>query len=161
MLQLWRTIRVAEPLRLDCTVSRLDGTDYDEALTAEMRAWYLNLLDCGPEEMVVPIDLSLQARVAETDGLTLVEAPADSRRVLSVQFSGWGAPLRPSASESEVRACAANPFCLRPLAARIGPGAVIVSGVRGTLASLNCTVDYGEDTYAFDDRALETIKPIE
>lgn len=157
MLDLWRTLRAAEPLRLDCTVSRLDGPDYEAALTAEMRAWYLDLLDRGPESALAPVDTAPRAQMSTLDGLTLIEAPADCRRILRVGFAGRPDPLVPDGDPEAVRRMAANPFCRRTAAARTGPRSVIVCGARGALTRLECAVDHGEQSYIFDDSALSLI----
>lgn len=157
MLTLWRTLRAAEPLRLDCTVSRLDGPDYEGILSAEMRAWYLDLLDHGPESAIVASDTAAMAQVATIDGLTMIEAPSDCRRILRVGFGGWGSTIEPVADPEAVRRLAANPFWRRPAAARTGPRSLIVCGARGALTRLECAVDHGEQSYIFDDSALSSI----
>lgn len=157
MLELWRLIRAAEPLRLDCTVTRTDGIDSDAIFRAEMRAWYLRLLDGAPPEMLQPVDMAAAAEVSSPGSLTLIKAPAGVRRVLSLRFSDMAAPIVPDAAPRLVRSRAANPFCRRPLAARIGPTLIIAAGVSGTLAELSCAYDFGPDNYLFSDRALETI----
>lgn len=158
MLELWKTMRAGEPLRLDCTLTRTDGADYDKALEAEMRAWYLHLLDCGDESMLAPVDMSAAAEVTtDAVGLTAVRAPEGVRRILRMRFDGAEGAITPDADEATVRACAANRFCRRPVAARVSPGVVIASGVSGRLRELTCAMDFGEETYAFDDKAVKTM----
>ncbi len=158
MLELWKTMRAGEPLRLDCTLTRTDGADYDRALEAEMRAWYLHLLDCGDESMLAPIEMGAAAEVSPgATGLAVVRAPEGVRRILRMRFEGWDGAIAPDADEATVRACAANPFCRRPLAARISPGAVIASGASGRLVELTCAMDFGEDSYVFDDKAIKSM----
>lgn len=157
MLDLWRLLRAAEPLRLDCTVERTDGVDLDSILRSQMRSWYLQLLDGGDERFLAPEDVAAQARVESADGLTVVSAPPQVRRVLRLQFSDWDSPIAPLAPEQTVRARAANRFSRRPLAARVSPRVIIVSGTSGTLSSLICAVDPGEDSYVFDDAALSRL----
>jgi|GEM_PF-6171539 len=52
MLELWRNYRTGEPLRLDCTVTRTDGTDFDAVLAAETSAaaaaWISGAPGAGP-----------------------------------------------------------------------------------------------------------------
>lgn len=158
MLEVWRNLRTGEPMRLDCTVTRTDGTDNEDALAAEMRAWYLDLLDSAPEPMLAPVDTAATATVATGHaGVTTVTATADTRRILRVRFAGWGAPLAPDCGPDLVRRLAANPYCRRPAAARIAPNVVIVCGASGPLAELTCAVDHGTQTYCFDDKALNAI----
>lgn len=158
MLAQWKLIRASEPMRLDCTVTRTDGIDLDSIYEAEMRAWYLRLLDSAPIERIVPIEASAMAKVEVRNGLTVITTPEGCRRVLQVRFDGWDAPLTPDAKGDAVRACAANPYIKRPLAARIGPGIVIVSGAVGKLTTLLCAIDTGPEAYHLDDSALNLIE---
>lgn len=156
MLSLWSVSRAAEPERLDCTVSRTDGIDYRGILEREMRAWYLRLLDCGREELIAPRNVAEECE-EETycDGrLAVITAPEGVRRVLRVKYSGWPTPIVPDAAEAEVRAHAGNPFCMRPVAARLSPQVILVSAPRGNLTQIISAVDPGEDTYIIDDKAL-------
>lgn len=156
MLELWRNYRTGEPLRLDCTVTRTDGTDFDAVLAAEMRSWYLALLDAGDESLLAPVDMAPTAIIATSpEGLTVIRAPQDVRRILRVRFAGWPAELAPDADEAEVRARAANPYSRRPAIARTSAGELIVSGAVGMLTNLICTVDHGPQTYVLDDKALD------
>lgn len=154
MLQKWELLRGFEPLRLDCTVTRTDGVDLTQIHKAEMRRWYLDLLDNGPAEKIIPVEVSAQAFVTSSDGLTVVTAPDDARRILSLQFSGWSGPVAEFFDAEAVRAYAANEFCLRPMAARINPRTVIVAAAAGELTSLLCAIDHGPQAYIFDDSAL-------
>lgn len=156
MLNLWRNLRMAEPPRLDCAVERTDGPDFTAWLEAQMRAWYLRLLDCGDLRHVCPIDVASTAIVMGAE-LKTIEASPSARRILSVEFSGWDAPVPVNASESQVRAAAANPYWRRPLVAAIAPNRAIVAGARGTLKALNAILDPGPDSYVFDDSALALI----
>lgn len=157
MLELWRNLRAAEPIRLDCTVGRTDGVDYDEFLEREMRAWYLDLLDNGNESQLATVDVAAQAQTVVGNGLTVVEAPSDCRRILRVQFSDWTAAIAPNDELTTVEACAGNPFSLRPKAARINNRTIAVCGTVGELSSLVCAVDHGTQSYIFDDSAIKTI----
>ncbi len=156
MLDLWRNFHMAEPLRLDCVVERIDGPDLTAYLRSEMRAWYLNLLDRGDLRHVCPTDVASTALVSGAD-LKTIEVSPSARRVLSVEFDEWGAPVAINASEAEVRAAAANPFCRRPLVAAIGPNRVLVAGARGSLKAVSALLDPGPDSYILDDSALSLI----
>lgn len=156
MLDLWRNIRMAEPLRLDCVVERTDGPDLTAFLEGEMRAWYLHLLDRGDLRYVCPTDVVSTATVSGAD-LKTVEVSPSARRVLNVEFVGWGAPVAVNASEAEVRAAASNPFSRRPLVAAIGPNRLIVAGAAGTLKSVSALLDPGPDSYIFDDSVISLI----
>lgn len=154
MLTLWRYARTAEPLRLDCTVSRTDGTDFDTMLREEMRAWYLKQLDEAPEEMLAPEEMAGQAQTLGLYGVTHVVLPDSVRRILRLRFSGWPAPVVPDSDTMTVRRRASNPYCLRPMAARISPREVIVCAPKGELASVTAISDPGPEIYVFDDKLL-------
>lgn len=158
MLDLWRLMRADEPLRLDCTLTRTDGIDLDSQLEAEMRAWYLSLLDFGPEEFNAIINAAAKASVTTHNNLTVISAPDEVRRILSLKFSNWPAPVKPSHSACLVKQLADNPFCTKVAAACINPRTIIVCGdCSNQLTELNCTVDLGDDMYSFDDSALQQI----
>lgn len=158
MLELWRQLKAVEPLRLDCSVCRTDGVDADAILAGRMRSWYLDLLDCGDERYLAPADVAAMASVSSgTCGITLVEAPADVRRVLRLRFAGWDGYVVPDTAPDVLRAAAANPFMRRPAAARLSPRLLAVGGAAGTLASLVCAVDHGPQVYSFDDSAIGLI----
>lgn len=159
MLDLWRLLRADEPLRLDCTLTRTDGVDRDAMFEAEMRAWYLRLLDTAPAEFLAPVNTAVKAEVSESasTGLTIVTAPEESRRVLALKFDGWHSPVVPNSSVDDVTAYAANPFCRTPMAARHSARTILVANASGVLSELSCAVDLGQDAYCFDERALELI----
>lgn len=158
MLTLWRTIRTAEPLRLDCTVTRTDGPDHTAALEAEMRARYLDLLDSGPERCLAPVDMASVASVVNlTPEIVTVTLPADVRRVLRVRFAGWATPLEPTLTAERQHMLAANPYWRRPSVATLGPRMIVATGASGPLVSAVCVVDYGPETYTFDDSALSEL----
>ncbi len=157
MLEKWRLLRAAEPLRLDCTLERTDGVDISEIYRSEMRAWYLELLDHGASELLATVDVAPQAAIVRTGGLTVVTTPADVRRVLSLQFSDRPFQLTPDGNPENIRARASNPFCRRPAAAAVNPQTILVCGVTGSLEKLLCAVDHGSHVYSFDDAALKTI----
>lgn len=156
MLNLWRNLRIAEPPRLDCAVERVDGPDFTQWLETQMRAWYLDLLDHGDLNHVCPTDVSYNAIVKGTD-LKHIEVSAATRRIISVEYSEWGAPVPVNATEARVRAAAANPYIRRPLVAAIGPYTLLVAGARGTLKAINAIVDPGPGLYLLDDSALSLI----
>lgn len=162
MLALWRNLRMAEPLRLDCAVARTDGTDLTAVLEAEMRAWYLHLLSNGDPRLIVPVDVAPTALVSTSaEGLTVVAASASSRRILSVEFEGWGAPVAVNSDFGRVSRAAANPYCREPMVAPLGPDRIAVAGARGALRGLNVALDPGPDSYIFDDGALALISGLQ
>lgn len=157
MLQLWKRHRAVEPLRLDCTALRTDGPDVDSLLKEEMRQWYLNLLDNGPESAVISTNAAQTATIQTlTDGRVLILGPEGCRRILSVMYSDWDFPVKvmPLPERQGPR----NPYCRRPAAYRIDRRHIAVTGARGTLRDLQCVVDISDKVYLFDDSALENIK---
>lgn len=154
MLELWRYARTAEPLRLDCTISRIEGTDFNAMLIEEMRAWYLTQLDEAPEELLAPEELASEAQVSGRYGVTHVKLPERVRRILRVKFSEWPSAISPDEDPKTLRRLAANPYCQRPMAARISPRELIVCAPRGALSSVVAITDPGSDSYIFDDRLL-------
>ena len=60
MLELWMMRRYGETPRCDAAVTRTDGIDLATLAAAEMRAWYLALLDEGPRELLYPKRLRLK-----------------------------------------------------------------------------------------------------
>ncbi len=154
MLNLWRYARTAEPLRLDCTVNRTEGTDFDAMLTEEMRAWYLTQLDEAPEEMLAPEEVASEAETSGLYGATHVKLPDSARRILRLRFAGWDAATVPDSDPMIVRRMASNPYCRRPMAARISPREVIVCGAKGALESVTAIVDPGPEIYIFDDKII-------
>lgn len=156
MLGLWRNLRMGEPSRLDCAVERTEGADFTAWLEAEMRSWYLDLLDRGDLRYVCPTNVASTATVVGSD-LKTIEVSPSARRILSVEFSEWGSPVTVNATEREVRAAGANPYWHRPLVAAIAPNRVIVAGGGGSLKSINALLDPGADSYVFDDSALSLI----
>lgn len=162
MLALWRNLRMAEPLRLDCAVARTDGTDLTAAIEAEMRAWYLRLLSEGDPRLIVPVDVAQTALVTTSAlGLTTIEASASSRRILSVEFEGWGAPVAATGDFGCVCRAAANPYCREPMVAATGPDRAVVAGAQGALKALYVALDPGPDSYIFDDGALALISGLQ
>lgn len=152
MLNLWRYARTAEPLRLDCTATRTEGTGVDAMFEQEMRAWYLTQLDEAPPELLVPEEMADQAQLKGKYGAVHVVLPESVRRILSVEFDGWPSAISPDDDAMAVRRAALNPYCRRPMAARLSPREVIVSAPRGVLSSVVAIVDPGPERYVFDEK---------
>ena len=73
MLRLWRTRAGLEPLRTDCRVEAVDGTDADSVLEPMMRAWYLNLLDTADTRLLRTEDVSHEIVLTRCDEHEAVE----------------------------------------------------------------------------------------
>lgn len=166
MLEEWKLRRAIGPLRADCTVTRSDGIDLDALLTAEMRGWYLRLLDTAPAEMLAPEDIS--ARVSVTvgpgeDSLT-VTLPPECRRVLWVRLKEWAEAATPQPADTLRNRRAANPYTRpdrhRPEVTVTGPATLTLRPATSAIPQcIMAVMDHGDDTYTLDQRALELITP--
>lgn len=154
MLSLWRKIYAVEPSRLDCSIERLDGPDLDEYLRRNMRQWYLDLLDSGPESQCCPINLAKHALIeTRANGVQVITAPAECRRILYVDYENWHCLTRPEGYPQDLN-YASNPFWNRPKVVRINQRQVGAIAAQGSLISLICTVDSDPSIYIFDESAL-------
>lgn len=153
MLAKWRTIRAVEPQRLDCSIHRVDGPDVDAILEAEMRSWYLDMLDHADVRLLVTAQLASEAQTESCSpaGVVIVTPPAGTRRVLSVGF-GHEAPVAPDGTVGRVVAAANNPMWGRTAAAMLPDGRVMAAPASGrALTDLTVIADPGPEIYEFDD----------
>lgn len=155
MREKWRRIRAVEPMRLDGVVSRTDGPDVDAIMEAEMRAWYLDLLDHGPLSALCLVNKASEAKMEArvTGEPVIVTPPSGTRRVTALRFSSWPMAIAPSATPEAVMAAVSSAMWKRPLAAILPDGTVAVAGAAGTLKTLTVAFDEGPETYKFDDSA--------
>lgn len=159
MLTLWRKIHAVEPQRLDCTIERYDGPDLDGYLRQNMRQWYLELLDEGPELQNCPVNLAKHASITvRGDGVHIITAPEECRRILYVDYTEWHTLMRPDGYPQDLQ-CSVNPFWTRPQVVRINRRQVGAIAPKGTLCSLICTVDSDPTLYTFDESALRPFLP--
>ena len=169
MLQLWKLVNAYEPLRADCTVTRSDGIDLDGLLTVEMQAWYDNLLDTAPIEMLCPHDISSRAILTiNINGHAEIELPADCRRLIEVKLSCWH---RPAAIIAEPDAATINrqssPFtrggAMEPVALMLHGRLMLYSIPDGTTSiprveRLIAVTKPQDGTYELAERAILDIK---
>lgn len=148
-------MRCVEPMRVDGVVSRSDGADVDTIIEAEMRSWYLDLLDRGPTSALSPINKASEAMLEArlTGEPVVVTPPSGTRRVLTIRFSKWPMAIEPKASPEAVMAAVGSPLWGRPLAAMMPDGTVAVAGAAGSLKTLTVAFDEGPEIYKFDDSA--------
>lgn len=147
-------------------IEQTDGLDVNAILDKALRAWYLKFIDSADREMLnveSPERMSVtQSRIAGATFLTIID---DARRVFSIQHDGWACPARilPADKLSDIIERQQNPYTA---ATAITPVAVMHDDCRHILAwppaqGGNCIVDavidHGDDVYALDDRALETL----
>lgn len=174
MLRRRRLLGGLEPLRHDCTIEQSDGIDVDALLEAQLRAWYLNLLDTAPAELLAPDNISATVTAVAADGggvkLTM---PAMCRRVFDVQLKGWQRAVKvlPASECERVAALQQNPYtaatAMRPVAVLMpgatgGKAAAVLAfptpgGASPQVALATAVLDQGESIYSFDESALATM----
>lgn len=168
MLSQWRLRRQLEPLRSDCTVLRSDGIDLERLLTAEMRDWYLTLLDTAPLEMLAVTDIAgetaLQVNGSDNCHATVL-LPERCRRVVSVMLGNWQRPAVVTAPGSVLARCQDSPYSRAsahsPVAV-LEPGQLRLYGgidpfSPPEIASLKCVLVPPDGYYVLDERALSLI----
>ncbi|MDE6117620.1 MAG: hypothetical protein K2G33_08955 [Duncaniella sp.] len=163
MLAAWKLHRALEPVRNDSAVTRTDGIDIDELLSAEMDLWYVNLLLTAPEHLLVPRDLSGVAGLERTErGATVVPLPADTLRVPEVKLSSWGVPATVVLPDTPAAMRQCYPYTRAtadaPVAVKCGNELRLYpAAVQGdTIESLRCIV-YVPGEYEFMQSALALI----
>lgn len=166
MLDLWRLRRALLPLREDCAVERRDGIDLDRLLHAELRAWYANLLDTAPVDMLVLTDIARDvAPVLHDDGLMIVTLPTGCRRVVEVEAEGWTRAATVAMVGSSLALRQDNPYSRGRVDAPVAvlhPGRLVLysapPGVaRPHLRRLLCVMEPEEGLYELDERAVSLI----
>lgn len=170
MLSQWRMRRELEPLRSDCTVSRADGIDLTPLLVAQMRDWYLGLLDNAPLEMLAVTNIANDVAlvVNEQDGMATITLPSQCRRVVEVKLTTWARPAEIVGPDSSLamrqkwkftRAGTTYPVAIND------NGLLRLYGVeRGNtpkIERLLCVMEPEDGFYTFDERALSLIVPEE
>lgn len=155
-----------------------EGYNVDGRLAAQLRAWYLQLLDTAPVELLAPDNIAAMTTVTsgQVESLaevppTVLRLPAICRRVFAVQLRGWhhAVAVQPSDRYDEIFACQQNPFTAatveRPVAVALPSAtagqtpaiAVWPAGVLSQVSLVTAVTDQGDDIYAFDERALEQV----
>ncbi len=173
MLGYWRLLRGYEPLRSDHAVTRRDGIDLDSLLMKEISAWYSNLLDTAPVEMLVTTDISSSlAAVTSPDLSATVTLPDSCRRLFSIALRGWehSAVVVPLDENPDLFDEQFNPFTRgcpqRPVAILMPdrtvrlysmPSLTALPVVERTVA----VVEPPDGTFQFDSRALDLIPKYE
>lgn len=103
MLERWMQLRGVGLVRNDAVVERRDGVDLRGMMEAEMRRWYLGLLDNAPARLLPVTDIAGDVAVeAGSDGLASVRLPAGVRRVVGFRLTGWRADARLVAEDSDL-----------------------------------------------------------
>lgn len=165
MLNQWRLCRALEPLRLDCTVERLDGIDADKYLLDEMNGWYLKLLDTAPAEMLTLTDISKDVTVeSKVDGEGVIKLPERCRRVMEIQLGCWQRPARIVEPDSPTAQLQDNPYSrggtAEPVAVKRHRRLHLYSippETEAEIAALYCVMEPEEGFYEMDERALSLI----
>lgn len=166
MLKLWRNAAGLEPLRVDCTVERVDGIAIDAVIEPRMRAWYLHLLDTAPPAMLPVSDVAQAIRLepAGASGAATAQLPGQVRRLLELRLGSWRSHAVPCIPQEQPRRhrLALNPYsapgaahplctlsgrCIRVMPFSAGDEAVYATAV----------TDPGPETYTLDESLLSTI----
>ncbi|MDE6496398.1 MAG: hypothetical protein K2L30_09215 [Duncaniella sp.] len=164
MIARWRLHRYHEPLRNDCSVTRTDGIDLDSIIVTEMEAWYFNLLDTAPPDLLVTADISSEVAMSrDSDGVARIPLPTGVRRVIEVGVSSWPCPAQivtdpHSATARRQRHKFTRAGSSSPVAIHSG-GVLTLYSVpqRGRLTTLTVVRDPEPGTYPLDTRALALI----
>lgn len=171
MLDRWLSLTMLEPASTEAfAIGREDVPDLRRMATLRLRAWYADLLDTAPPEMLWPEEASAlctPVTVTDTDGLVHVTLETDLRvrRVLTVELPCWRCPASVIPPSHPAARAAANRHlrggACAPLAVA-EPGRVrIITPLTdsGALAALRVTavVEPSDGTYRLDDRAFTTL----
>lgn len=162
MLAAWKLHRAFEPVRNDSSVSRTDGVDIDELLSAEMDLWYVNLLLSAPEHHLVPENLAASVGLDVTDrGATVISLPPGTLRITEVKLGSWAVPAKVilSGTPEAIRQCYSwtRATADAPVAVKCGDTLRLypAAGYGDTLESLRCIVHTpGEYTFMHSALAL-------
>lgn len=169
MLQQWRLRRALLPLRNDCEVQRTDGIDIDTYLRAEMRAWYLGLLDTALTRYLSLDDIAADVPLTvDSARCVTVKLPDACRRVISVRLQGWERPATIVTDPlSDLARMQHNPFSrggtASPVAVLDGSTLQLYSAPASAepprLRQLLCVITPDEGLYTLDESALSLIPP--
>lgn len=165
MIARWRLHRYHEPLRNDCSVTRTDGIDLDAIIVAEMEAWYFNLLDTAPPDLLVTADIATEVAMSrDREGVARIPLPTGVRRVIDVGVSSWPCPAQIVTDPHSVTARRQRHKFTRagtssPVALHSG-GVLTLYSVppQGRLTTLTVVRDPEPGTYPLDTRALALIQ---
>lgn len=85
----WRSLRSSTTPPVEASVTRLDDVEIDTRIEAEIDAWYDALLLKADPRLLAPRDLSALDVLETPGGVSFVELPEGTVRVLSVIASDW------------------------------------------------------------------------
>ncbi|MDE6270053.1 MAG: hypothetical protein K2M12_04255 [Muribaculaceae bacterium] len=169
MKKLWRRAAGLEPQRTDCMVDRTDGVDVDAMIEPRMRAWYLNLLDRAPVELLrvedVAEEVIIRGNVGRPGGLGTL--PGRVRRLLSIRQTGWLTATVPRSAEeaAETLRRSLNPYLQPgpavPLCVMLGRDFELQPYEDGdVVVSARAITDPGPENYVLDESLLASIPDI-
>lgn len=168
MLERWRLARGLVPLRGDCAITRHDGVDADSLLIADMRRWYLDLLDTAPVGLLAPEDISDDVSVnVGDDGVASLSLPENCRRVIEIRLTQWMQPaIIVSDHDARLAQLQSSPYshggCYRPVAVADGRRLRLYSvdpEKEVSVASCIAVVEPADGTFKLDERALPVYSP--
>lgn len=162
------------PLDSQWDVERYDAVDLDSIIEAQLRQWYLDLLDQGDERLVEYTDISPMSQVTEVIGRTAtIAVPPEAHKILHARLPGWERPAK-ALYGGEARLCHLRQLNPYTAATNANPVCYILDGCNVYVApagatsaedvvvdSLLATYDYGKETYCFKEAALSTMPDID
>ena len=168
MLDRWMLAKGFGPMRTDATVTRSDGLDLEAAMEADMRAWYLRILDTAPAPML-PLDtIAPRTTIAViSDTLAYLSPPADCRRIISLRLHGWHNDALIVGSSTPQARREDNPISRgglwHPVAVLDPGGRISVRALPGgtcRIEHLVAVTDPGPDIYRFDESLFPEFQPL-
>lgn len=169
MLELWMLTRYHLPLNDQATVSvdSTFGVDTLRLETAAMQAWYLQLLDNAPVNLL-PVENCADGvgLLFGQGGTAVVTLPQRCRRLVSVQLSSWAVPatiVTPSHPLAQMQCSTyARGGVNSPVAILDGRTLTLFTpaGASDRLTRLDCVVDNSPEHYDLDPSLLSTIPPL-
>lgn len=90
LLEQFRVRSGLSPSRAGCSIDVATGFDADALLKGHIAAWYADLIENSPEDMLDTEDVAGMLKVeCAPDGAGVIELPDECRRVFSIRLRGW------------------------------------------------------------------------
>lgn len=161
------------PLESQWDIERYDTADIDGIVEAQLRLWYLDLLDKGDERYVEYTDISPMSEVIEVIGRTAtIAVPPEAHKILHARLPGWERPAKALYGEDAylchlrqlnpyTAATNANPVCYRLDGCNVYAAPAGANAAEDVVVDmLLATYDYGKNIYCFKEAALSTMPDI-
>ncbi len=89
MLERWMAMRGLGPMRTDAQITRVDGTDVELMMEAQMRRWYVRQLDTAPASLINTREAASEVSAVSLNGGGIeFPLPEDARRIVELRLSG-------------------------------------------------------------------------